>query len=127
MGSGPPGQAIRTVSGYDPTPTPHCCSFSVIDTIPNVRGIVPLVPERSLINCVMYFNRRFSGRLAAHGILWKLAGTSPVPHSEVYPRMTTIGRLRMVLAFLLVLSIPLAVKAQTACMNCYNAFACGQK
>ena len=41
--------------------------------------------------------------------------------------MTTVGTLRMALAFLLLLLIPLAVKAQTACMNCCNAFACGQK
>jgi hypothetical protein len=43
------------------------------------------------------------------------------------PRMTAISTPRIVSAFLLLLSIPLAVKAQTACMNCYKAFACGQK
>jgi hypothetical protein len=48
---------------------------------------------------------------------------------DMYPGMTTItiSTFRIGLAFLLLLSIPLAVKAQTACMNCYNAFACGQK
>jgi hypothetical protein len=41
--------------------------------------------------------------------------------------MTMIGTLRMALVSWLLLSIPLAVKAQTACMNCYKAFPCGQK
>ena len=43
------------------------------------------------------------------------------------PRMTTIGTLRMVLLCLSLLSVPLAVKAQTTCMNCYKAFPCSQK
>ena len=41
--------------------------------------------------------------------------------------MTAINTLQMVLAFLLLLSISLAVKAYPACMKCYKAFACGQK
>jgi hypothetical protein len=41
--------------------------------------------------------------------------------------MNTISMLQIGLAFLLLLSIPLAAKAHMACMSCYNAFACGQK
>ena len=40
--------------------------------------------------------------------------------------MTTISTLRMVLLCLSLLGIPLAVKAQTACMNCNKAFPCSQ-
>jgi hypothetical protein len=36
------------------------------------------------------------------------------------------GLLRMVLLCLSLLGIPLAVKAQTACMNCNKAFPCSQ-
>jgi hypothetical protein len=46
-------------------------------------------------------------------------------HSRYISRMTTISALRIVLALLLLLSILPAAEAQTACTNCYNAFACG--
>ena len=46
---------------------------------------------------------------------------------SVVSHMTTTRTFRTVLVFVLLWSsIPLVVKAQTACFNCYNAFQCPQ-
>ena len=59
------------------------------------------------------------------------SAVSPVLSRPAFPwyvsRMTTISTFRMVSICLSLLSIPLTVKAQTACMNCSKAFPCNQK